>query len=71
MALYSHGDLPDGWISIKVGRGDLLHFCSLHCLHEWVAKQMPVVESSMVEYANSSGPGPLSLEAVNEYWRDL
>jgi len=44
MALYSHGDLPGEWIGMNQGKGNLLHFCFLHCLYEWVEKQMPVVE---------------------------
>lgn len=75
MAVFSHGDVPQDWISAKKGKGDLLHFCSLHCLDEWVQKQMvvypatsddsPLMPSSMLNESQVKNIVP------DEYWRDL
>jgi len=64
MAVFSHGDLPQDWISTKVGSGDLMHFCSLHCLHGWIEKKLPVVEEVKTTKDNE-------LTAAEVYWRCL
>jgi hypothetical protein len=58
--------LPMPWFKVQEGMGDEQHFCSIHCLHEWVEKQMPVVENSNVNLM----PAPTTV-VHNEYWRDL
>jgi len=54
------------------------HFCSLHCLHEWVEKQMPVVEevkSIQFPFLEGLPPGARLFNDLSpqkdEYWRDL
>jgi hypothetical protein len=79
-----HEKLPKEWLAVKDGNDcDLLHFCSLHCLHDWVEKQFPVVEevkpmSEMFPdaFKTINPPAILSESQVknivpDEYWRGL
>jgi hypothetical protein len=70
---------PKGWVSLQRDQQEM-HFCSLHCLHDWVEKQTIVANEEV-------SPDKLELwkevkivraemieverDEVNEYWRDL
>ncbi len=47
---------------------DEQHFCSLHCLHEWVEKQIPVVGQVFPSFRNSKTEE--EKQEDREYWRD-
>lgn len=48
------------------------HFCSLHCLHDWVEKQMPANDIELPFEVDVPRVGiDLGGSEVNEYWRDL
>ena len=52
---------------------DEQHFCSIHCLGEWVKKQMSVVGEVEAPFEIDVPRVEIEVncEAVNEYWRDL
>ncbi|HEX9503850.1 MAG TPA: hypothetical protein VF974_06060 [Patescibacteria group bacterium] len=74
-----NGAFPDDWIVAKQGGESEMHFCSFHCLHEWVEKQMEVKPMSemfpdafkSIDPNMAIEPIEVDREAVNEYWRDL
>ena len=71
-----HDPLPEGWLSLAKGDElERMHFCSLHCLHDWVEKQFPVVEEVKLAGSNRFIDPAMKIDftknEADEYWRGL
>lgn len=73
--VHDFDDVPKSWFFVREGKkfkddGNVayMHFCSLHCLHEWVEKQIPVVGEVFPSFRNSETEEEKQ-EDIN-YWRD-
>jgi len=77
-SLRNREDDLKGWFVIysfktSGNHSDEQHFCSLHCLHGWVEKQIPVVENVETPFEVDVPRIEIELDehVIKEYWRDL